>query len=198
MLFFYLLHGFSTADPNGPGGLVPTFSLFLPSCTLGPVSPPGSRNNKFHIEGRNDGLGTTKSKSGSFKGLLGRGGGGRGDGGQKAWSFRLRSREDMLEWWNDIRMLCARYLVASEQVERSGPVETAIRSVGYATEEEENLQGGEDIQGGEGEEEEGEGSTVEEEPEVEVYEDAEDHAPPGYFPDKHYPVEIGPHGYAVR
>ncbi|KAF8808760.1 hypothetical protein BYT27DRAFT_7095978 [Phlegmacium glaucopus] len=194
------LHGFSTADPNVPGGLVPSFSLFLPSCTLGPVSPPHSKNHKFHIEGRKDGLGTTKSKSGSFKGLLGRGG---GDGGHKAWSFRLRSREDMMEWWNDIRMLCARYLVASEQVERTGPVEAAIKSVGYASEEEEELEdegeelhtGDEGIHG----EMEGEGSSVEEEVDVEVYEDAEDHAPPVYtIPEKPYPVEIGPNGYAVR
>ena len=185
------LHEFSTADPNTPGGLVPSFSLFLPSCTLGPVSPPHSKNHKFHIEGRKDGLGTTKSKSGSFKGLLGRGG---GDGGHKAWSFRLRSREDMLEWWNDIRMLCARYLVASEQVERTGPVEAAVKSVGYVTEEEE-----EEEEEEEGEEQVHEGSSVEEEVEGEVYEDAEEHAPPGYtIPEKHYPVEIGPNGYAVR
>jgi hypothetical protein len=42
----------------------------------------------------------------------------------------------MMEWWNDMRMLCARYLVASEQVERDGPVETAVRAVGYHTDEE--------------------------------------------------------------
>ena len=42
-----------------------------------------------------------------------------------------------MEWWNDIRMLCARYLVASEQMERSGPVAAAVRSVGYNSEDEE-------------------------------------------------------------
>lgn len=180
------LHEFSTADPNSPGGLVPTFSLFLPSCTLGPVSPPHSKTNKFHIEGRKDGLGTTKSKSGSFKGLLGRGGG--GDGGHKAWSFRLRSREGMMEWWNDIKMLCARYLVASEQVERTGPVREAVKSAGYPEEEEAE------------EEEEEEGSSVEEEESVVItYEAVEEHAPPGYtIPEKDHFVEIGPNGYAVR
>lgn len=30
-----------------------------------------------------------------------------------------------------MRMLCARYLVASEQIERTGPVEHAVRSAGY-------------------------------------------------------------------
>ena len=43
----------------------------------------------------------------------------------------------MLEWWNDVRELCARYLVASEQVDRTGPVEEAVRSVGYLSEDEE-------------------------------------------------------------
>ena len=41
----------------------------------------------------------------------------------------------MMEWWNDIRMLCARYLVASEQMERSGPIAAAVRSAGYLSED---------------------------------------------------------------
>jgi len=68
-----------------------------------------------------------------------------------------------MEWRNDIRMLCVRCLVASEQLERSGPVEAAVRSAGY-------------IDGGEEEEEEGErreGRSVEEEGEgVDEYQDA--------------------------
>jgi len=46
-------------------------------------------------------------------------------------------------------MLCARYLVASDALERSGPIAAAVRAVGYLSEEEEG-------------EEEG-GSSVEEE-----------------------------------
>ena len=61
----------------------------------------------------------------------------------------------MMEWWNDIRMLCARYLVASEQMERSGPVAAAVRAAGYVSEEES---------------EEEEGSSIEEE--EDDYEDA--------------------------
>ena len=106
------LHEFSSSDPAENGGINPVFSLFLPACTLGPPSPATSKSHKFHIEGRKDGMGTTKS--GSFKLPMSR--------SQHAWSFRARSRNDMMEWWNDIRMLCARYLVASETVERGGPV----------------------------------------------------------------------------
>ena len=190
------LHEFSTGDPNSPGGLVPTFSLFLPSCTLGPVSSPQTKSNKFHIEGRKDGMGTTKSKSGSFKGLLGRGDG--ADGSSKSWSFRLRSREEMLEWWNDIKMLCARYLVASEQLERTGPVEAAVKSVGYATEEEEEEEEDELEEMAIHRDEEGEGSSVEEEVDFQTYEETEDHAPPGYtIPEKHH-MKMGPSGYPVR
>lgn len=130
------LHAFNHSDPSHPSGhgLTPTFSLFLPNCTLGPPSSPNVQSHKFHIEGKKDGTGTTKT--GSLRGLLG------GDN-TMAWTFRTRSREDMMEWWNDIRMLCARYLTASEPVERNGPVEAAVRSAGYeedssAEEEEED------------------------------------------------------------
>ena len=53
-----------------------------------------------------------------------------------AWTFRARSHDEMLEWWNDVRMLVARYLVASDQMERSGPVAAAVRQAGYVSEEE--------------------------------------------------------------
>lgn len=140
------LHEYATSDPAHNDR--PVFSLFLPMCTLGPPSSPSVASHKFHIEGRKDGTGSTKT--GSLRGfastLTGRGGSG------PAWTFRGRSHDDMMEWWNDIRMLCARYLVASEQMERSGPVAAAVRAVGYVSEDE-----------GDSEEEEEEGSSVEEE-----------------------------------
>jgi len=178
------LHEFSSADPKEQAGVSPTFSLFLPTCTLGPASSPRTTGHKFHIEGRKDGVGM--QKTGSFKGFL-------GGEGAKAWTFRARSREEMMEWWNDIRMLCARYLVASEQIDRTGPAESAVRSAGYPTDEEFEVMIAE---------EEEEGSSVDEEQEGEGIDDYADqeHAPPGYThpSDKHYVgVEVGPNGYAV-
>ncbi|KAH7884879.1 hypothetical protein F5I97DRAFT_1812689 [Phlebopus sp. FC_14] len=173
------LHEYASSDPTSPSGQHPVFSLFLPACTLGPPSSASAKSHKFHIEGRKDGTGTTKS--GSFKLPM--------TAGQHAWSFRSRSREDMMEWWNDIRMLCARYLVASEQIDRAGPVEAAVRSAGYVSEEEE--------------EEEEEGSSIEEEPEDDddLYQDAmvdEDEGPPSYsHPGKNSGIELGQNGYAV-
>ena len=170
------LHEYASSDPTLNGGLIPMFSLFLPACTLGPPSSSSSKSHKFHIEGRKDGTGMTKT--GSFRVPL--------TGRQHAWSFRARSREDMMEWWNDIRMLCARYLVASEQMERSGPIAAAVRSAGYVSEDEDE---GED-----------EGSSVEEEDDDDLYGHGhEDINPPSYsHPEKDSGIEIGPSGYVVR
>ncbi|KAG8978051.1 hypothetical protein FRC05_011166 [Tulasnella sp. 425] len=116
------LHEYNSADPVEQ--TTPSFSLFLPSCTLGPPSSPTTdRSHKFHIEGKKDATGLSRSNS-----FLHR--------GHQAWTFRARSHDEMLEWWNDIRMLCARYLVASDQMERSGPVAAAVRQAGYVSEEE--------------------------------------------------------------
>ncbi|KAF8336107.1 hypothetical protein F5887DRAFT_1248382 [Amanita rubescens] len=122
------LHEFMTSDPAAPGGTTPTFSLFLPACTLGPPSSALSRSHKFHIEGSKNGTGTTKT--GSFR--LNNG---------IAWSFRARSREDMMEWWK-------RY---THVIERDGPVAAAVRAAGYVSEEEEEVPSSGDEQ----EEEEG-------------------------------------------
>ena len=84
------------------------------------------------------------------------------------------------------------YLVASEQMERSGPVHAAVRSAGYVSEEEE-------------EEISDEGSSVEEEEDGDeegLYQDAvvdeEGEGPPGYsHPMKGNGIEMGANGYAV-
>ncbi|EIW83622.1 hypothetical protein CONPUDRAFT_80291 [Coniophora puteana RWD-64-598 SS2] len=177
------LHEYASADSKASGHYAPVFSLFLPACTLGPPSTTSSKTHKFHIEGRKDGTGTIKS--GSFKLPM--------QGGQVAWSFRSRSREDMMEWWNDIRMLCARYLVASESMDRGGPVEAAVRSAGYLSDEED-------------EEEDEEGSSIEEDEDAEdeedeLYQDAvvDDEEPPSYsHPAKGSGIELGHNGYPVE
>ncbi|KAJ4484612.1 hypothetical protein C8R41DRAFT_445020 [Lentinula lateritia] len=136
------LHEFDTAHDHDE--ITPVFSLFLPECTLGPPNAhdrPGATDGgsyKFYIEVSKDGSGTTKggtSISSVRRSLsLRKGSAGRGD---HAWSFKAKSKEEMMEWWNDIKMLCARYLVASEQIERSGPVEAAVRAAGYPEDEDE-------------------------------------------------------------
>ncbi|KAF8990774.1 hypothetical protein BDQ17DRAFT_342710 [Cyathus striatus] len=175
------LHSFANSDLAKSS--TPTFSIFLPLCTLGPPSTPSSKSNKFHIEGKKDGLGTTKGGT-SLKSIF-------SSDSQRAWSFRARSREELMEWWNDIRMLCARYLVASEQMERTGPVEAAVRAVGYVSDEEE-----EDWDGSSVEEE-----AAEDDGEDEIYEDVMEDGPPGYHHPAHhekvYAGEVNQNGYLV-
>ncbi|KAF7335663.1 PH domain-containing protein [Mycena venus] len=175
------LHEYGSSDPMSPNGREPLFSLFLPMCTLGPPSSASAKSHKFHIEGRKDGSGTTKS--GSVRRSLSLS---RLRGSEHAWSFRARSREDMMEWWNDIRMLCARYLVASEQMERSGPVAAAVRAAGYVSEEEDG-------------ETDDEGSSVEEEDDDGLeYADADGEGvgPPSYSNPRHS-LEMGANGYPI-
>jgi hypothetical protein len=91
------LHGYASSDerPNGGNGgaaPTPTFSLFLPQCTLGPYAGPRAGQYKFSVEGRKDGTGTTPAKSGgTLKSLFapssgGRAGGAAGEGAAaKSW-----------------------------------------------------------------------------------------------------------------
>ncbi|KAF4570956.1 hypothetical protein EYR36_001775 [Pleurotus pulmonarius] len=178
------LHEYGSSDPATIGGQSPIFSLFLPACTLGPPSSSGAKSHKFHIEGRKDGMGAIKTGSLREKMHI-------GSRSAYAWSFRARSREDMMEWWNDIRMLCARYLVASETIERSGPIAAAVRAAGYISEEEDD---------------DDEGSSVEEEEDGAQHDDDDIYAdadgadmPPSYsHPVKGQAIEMGPNGYALE
>lgn len=174
------LHEYPTSDPTSK--VTPVFSLFLPMCTLGPPSPANGnvKSHKFHIEGKKDGTGALKGLSGSIR--IGR--------NQQAFTFRGRSHDEMMEWWNDIRMLCARYLVASEQMERSGPIAAAVRAAGYVSEEED---------------EDEVGSSVEEEDDNEIYQNAVDGlehdgtGPPSYsHPNNDSGYHIASNGYMVR
>lgn len=178
------LHEYSSSDPNQCAA--PIWSLFLPACTLGPPSSASTaKSHKFHIEARKDGTSA-----------FGKTPGGKLFGGNEAYTFRARSHEEMMEVWNDLRMLVARYLVASEQMERDGPIAQAVRSVGYQSDEDEDSE---------------EGSSVEEDEDDyddDLYEDEDgrqhDHTHddnqeevPAYSNPQGSQVEVGPNGYAV-
>ncbi|GMK60070.1 hypothetical protein CspeluHIS016_0902870 [Cutaneotrichosporon spelunceum] len=177
------LHEYMSSDPSQ--ATLPVWSLFLPACTLGPPSSATTaKSHKFHIEARKDG-------TSAFGKTPGGRGSGRFFGGPEAYTFRARSHEEMMEVWNDMRMLVARYLVASEPMERDGPIAQAVRAVGYLSEDE-------------SEEEYEEGSSVEAEEEDGHEEFLEhDHADdleeeiPAYVRGNG-PVEIGPNGYALE
>ncbi|TFK35997.1 hypothetical protein BDQ12DRAFT_655045 [Crucibulum laeve] len=151
------LHEYASSDPNTQGGpgSPPAFSLFLPMCTLGAPSAPNAKSWKFHIEGRKDGSGFGSgsgrrgSGGGSFMRVLSMGG---GEKSQHAWSFRAKSREEMMEWWEEMRDKCERYLMASEQVDgvKVGAGRRAVRGLGYAgagEAVEEGVEGGAESEG---------------------------------------------------
>jgi len=148
------LHQYESSDPSKK--TTPTFSIFLPNCTLGPPSAPNSKSHKFHVETNPDkdsaSMGNSKARS-----IFSRG------GSHHSYTFRARSHTTLLEWWNDLRMLCRRYLVATEAPDRSGPVSAAVRAVGYTSEGEGSEFGGDD--------DDEEGSSIEEEEEGEEGED---------------------------
>jgi len=106
---------------------------------------------------------------------------------------------NMMEWWNEPSHGCLMHLIASERAEPIGPVREAVRSVGY--------QSGEEMESNEEEvpsdehehrvlpaagtapvAERAEGSSVEEEPDVET---AYDHPPDYTHPEKHYTLHWG-------
>ncbi|SCZ94960.1 BZ3500_MvSof-1268-A1-R1_Chr11-3g03507 [Microbotryum saponariae] len=125
----------------------PELSLFLPECTLGAPTSPNARSHKFHIEGKKALGGDVGQKNGLFA-------------MDASFTFRARSHDEVLEWWNDCKQLSKVYLTSSEPFDRSGPVPAAVRSAGYCEEE--------------SEEESEEGSSVEEESEEEEEDEDED------------------------
>ncbi|EJD06740.1 uncharacterized protein FOMMEDRAFT_75599 [Fomitiporia mediterranea MF3/22] len=174
------LHEYASSDPKSRP--TPVFSLFLPACTLGPPSAArgSDKSHKFHIEGRKDGTGTL---AGGLR-LPGR--------SPHAYTFRASSHEAMMEWWNDIRMLCARYLVASESMERRGPVEAAVRAAGYVSEEEDEVEEGSSVE----EEEDEDGDLYL--PAQDNIENEDEAVPPSYSqPPKGSSLEFGQNGYLV-
>ncbi|KAK4050699.1 hypothetical protein OIV83_003425 [Microbotryomycetes sp. JL201] len=139
------LHEFASSDISKHS--VPDLSLFLPECTLGAPTNPNARSHKFHIEGKKAIGGDVGQKNGLFS-------------MDASFTFRARSHDEMLEWWNDCKQLSKVYLTSSEPFDRSGPVPAAVRAAGYVTESEE--------------EDEEDGSSVEEESEEEEEETDEE------------------------
>lgn len=105
-----------TSDPARLATTTPSFSLFLPECTLGPASTLSSKSHKFHITVGSPALG---AKTGLFpqnlsltrpRPLFER--------SDQAYAFKARSHQEMKEWWNDIKQLSKVYLTSSEQMDR--------------------------------------------------------------------------------
>lgn len=79
-----------TKHPN------PELSLFLPECTLGAPTNPNARSHKFHIEGKKAVGGDVGQKNGLWS-------------MDASFTFRARSHDELMEWWNDCKQLSKVY-----------------------------------------------------------------------------------------
>ena len=150
------LHEFVSSDNTRHAH--PEMSLFLPECTLGAPTSARAKSHKFYIEGKRAFGGDVGTKAGLFH-------------QNASITFRARSHDEMLEWWNDIKQLSKVYLTASESLDRSGPVPAAVRAAGYISSDEE-FQSEESDE--EESEQESEASSEESDEEEEDEEDEED------------------------
>ncbi|KAF9396823.1 hypothetical protein BGX21_009391, partial [Mortierella sp. AD011] len=97
------LHVFASADLTRDS--VPERSIYIPTATLGPHTEAGQRQHVFSLEGK--GMG----------GLLHR--------ESQTFTLRANSREEMLEWWNELSKRAHSSLVlqpGENQLSRSGSV----------------------------------------------------------------------------
>ncbi|KAJ7073860.1 hypothetical protein C8F01DRAFT_1098562 [Mycena amicta] len=164
------LHEYISSDlVNARAPVGPLFSLFLPMSLW------------IHQAEQTSGRTSSISRAGNM-------GAARPRAARPCMEFPCaESRERMMEWWNDIRMLCARYLVAREQMERSGPVAAAVRAAGYLSEDEDGSEEGSSIK-----EEEEDGLEY-------VDADGEEHGhgkPPSYST-PHRALIMGANGYLI-
>ncbi|KAK4700873.1 hypothetical protein P7C70_g5371, partial [Phenoliferia sp. Uapishka_3] len=119
----YLHERRSTDDVNAA---TPTFSLFLPECSLGQPASPNDKSHKFHVEGNKA---IKSSFEGKMKTSL------RFGGKEIAYSFRARTHTEMLGWWGEMDKLSRDTKASSVKSSgpvKSGPIANAVANIGYA------------------------------------------------------------------
>ncbi|GAA5984844.1 hypothetical protein JCM11641_005436 [Rhodosporidiobolus odoratus] len=110
---------------NAADTTAPAFSLFLPECSLSAPSKEGAKTNKCHIEGNRAVKSSFESK---MKNTL------RFGGKEIAYTFRFRTRAEMLAWWDALDQLSRDTkpdTQSSTQVNRD-PVGLAVANLGYS------------------------------------------------------------------
>jgi len=144
------LHEFKSS--NLTKNSVPELSIFLLECTLGAPSAPNSRSHKFTI---------TIDKKGSFN-------------RQQAHTLRGKSHVEIMDWWNMLKDLAKVYLTSSTPQDHSGIVPAAVRAIGYDSDDSASMrtvsegQGQVELSANRQEEDDGTGSSIEEESSIEM------------------------------
>ncbi|GJN90575.1 hypothetical protein Rhopal_003587-T1 [Rhodotorula paludigena] len=110
---------------NAEDTTAPTFSLFLPECSLSAPSGESSRSAKFHVEGARAHKSSFESK---MKNTL------RFGGKEIAYTFRCRNRAEMLGWWEVLDQLSRDTKVDRQPKTKVtvDPVGAAVSNIGYA------------------------------------------------------------------
>ncbi|GAA5886009.1 hypothetical protein JCM6882_004231 [Rhodosporidiobolus microsporus] len=103
----------------------PTFSLFLPECSLSAPSKESAKSHKFSVEGNKAVKSSAEAK---LKNTL------RFGGKEIAYTFRARTHAEMVGWWEALDQLSRDTkagTTSSAKVSRD-PVGVAIANIGYA------------------------------------------------------------------
>ncbi|GAA5845392.1 hypothetical protein JCM9279_003014, partial [Rhodotorula babjevae] len=111
---------------NAQDTTAPSFSLFLPECSLSAPSKEKDRSHKIHVEGNRAHRSSFESR---MKNSL------RFGGKEIAYTFRFRTRAELLSWFETLDQLSRDTKVdraSSNKKLVTDPVGTAVASVGYA------------------------------------------------------------------
>lgn len=107
------MHEFKSSDIKKSS--TPELSIFLLECTLGAPTHSQSRTQKFNL---------VLGKKSKFN-------------REQAYTFRAKTHDELMIWWNALKDLCKVYLISSIPQDRGVDVQAAVRAVGYAPEDEE-------------------------------------------------------------
>ncbi|TNY19467.1 hypothetical protein DMC30DRAFT_304506 [Rhodotorula diobovata] len=112
---------------NAQDTTAPTFSLFLPECSLSAPAKESSKSHKFSIEGNKAVRSSAESR---LKNTL------RFGGKEIAYTFRCRTHAELLSWWETLDQLSRDTKVdrsdSSSKKVVADPVGVAVSNVGYA------------------------------------------------------------------
>ena len=117
------LHERKSNDPANT--TAPTFSLFLPECTLSTPSKESDKSHKFSIEGNKAHRSSSETK---VKNVL------RFGGKEIAYTFRARTHSEMMGWWAALDKLSrdTESPASAPRPVQLTNIDHAVRNIGYA------------------------------------------------------------------
>ncbi|GAA5850344.1 hypothetical protein JCM8547_001840 [Rhodosporidiobolus lusitaniae] len=117
------LHERKSSNPSDT--TAPTFSLFLPECSLSSPSKAGAKSHKFSLEGNKAVKSSAEAK---MKNAL------RFGGKEIAYTFRARTHAEMMSWWETLDQLSRDTQAPAQTTTKVNrdPIGVAIANIGYS------------------------------------------------------------------